>query len=54
MPHPPLKYTFNNITRNIKYQVIYNVTMKLIWTNDHKNSKLQTRQKIGAVFDVIE
>jgi len=54
MPHPPLEYMFNNITRNIKYQVIYNVTMKLIWTNDHKNSKLQTCQKIGAVFNVVE
>jgi len=45
-----LEYLFNNITHAIEYQVIYNVIMKLIWTNDHKNSKLQTRQKIGAAL----
>src|SRR5271169_1428611 len=50
MPHPPFDYMFNNITHAIEYQVIYNVIMKLIWTNDHKNSKLQTRQKFGAVL----
>jgi hypothetical protein len=44
---------FYTITHPIEYQANLNIMMKYFWTNNHKNSKLHTRQKIGAAFDAI-